>query len=153
MTRLLFFTLLGIAILPACSSNKNAAKTSGTAPGEGITWVKADQLSTVLEQAKAEKKAVFVECFATWCGPCKMMDKQVFRKKVVYDYLNAHFLNYHLDVDQPEGKKIAGKYKVLGIPTVLFLDPDGKVLKRQVGLMDEGQFQDLSEEAFGKMGG
>ena len=34
-----------------------------------------------LAKAKAEKKLVFVDCYTTWCGPCKMMTTKIFPMK------------------------------------------------------------------------
>ena len=38
-------------------------------------------LKEALEQAKAQGKMVFVDCYTTWCGPCKMMAQEVFSLK------------------------------------------------------------------------
>jgi thiol:disulfide interchange protein len=37
----------------------------------GLSWAQ------VKEKAKAENKYIFMDCYATWCGPCKAMDKNV----------------------------------------------------------------------------
>ena len=38
---------------------------------QGLSW------KDILAKAKAEHKYIFVDCYATWCGPCKYMDKNV----------------------------------------------------------------------------
>lgn len=48
------------------------------------------------EKAKAEQKLIFVDAFASWCGPCKRMAAQVFPDPQVGDYFNANFVNLKL---------------------------------------------------------
>ena len=40
----------------------------------------------LLEKANKENKLVFVDCFTTWCGPCKWMAKNVFTNDTVADF-------------------------------------------------------------------
>lgn len=58
---------------------------------------------------------------ASWCGPCKMMDRNVFVKKSVGDYYNSTFVNARFDMEKGEGIEIAQKYMVRSYPTYLFL--------------------------------
>lgn len=46
-----------------------------------------------MEKAKAENKLVFMDCYTTWCGPCRMMASQVFTQQKVGDMLE----NLHID--------------------------------------------------------
>ena len=45
-----------------------------------------------LAQAKAEKKMVFMDCYTSWCGPCKNMTNNVFPQKAAGDYFNPRFV-------------------------------------------------------------
>ena len=47
-----------------------------------------------LAQAKAEKKMVFMDCYTSWCGPCKNMTNNVFPQKAAGDYFNPRFVPY-----------------------------------------------------------
>ena len=40
-------------------------------------------LEKALEKAKSEHKKVFVDCYTSWCGPCKMMAEKVLPLKEV----------------------------------------------------------------------
>lgn len=66
---------------------------------------KSISLKEALEQAKAQGKMVFVDCYTTWCGPCKMMAEQVFPQKAAGDFFNARFVNVKFDMEKGEGKE------------------------------------------------
>ena len=46
----------------------------------------------ILKQAKKEKKLIFVDCYTSWCGPCKMLAKNVFTQDKVADFYNTEFV-------------------------------------------------------------
>ena len=83
-------------------------------------------------QAKAENKLIFVDVFTTWCGPCKMLDSQVFSDKETGQRMNAFFVNYKADAESG-GRAIASKYGVNAYPTGLFLDAEGNLLHKFIG--------------------
>ena len=44
-------------------------------------------------QAQAEKKAIFVDVYTSWCGPCKRMDREVFGKADVGRYMDLSLIH------------------------------------------------------------
>src|SRR5258708_37526579 len=46
----------------------------------------------ILVKAQKEKKLVFVDVVATWCGPCKMMDRDVYSNQKVADEIRGNFI-------------------------------------------------------------
>ena len=53
---------------------------------------------------------MFIDAYATWCGPCKYMDKNVFSNAEVAAYYNKNFVSYKLDVDkEPPDKHFEGQ--------------------------------------------
>lgn len=117
--------LIGIlCILFACSVGK--------ASGQGITFIDG-KLKDAIAQAKAENKMVLVDFMADWCGPCKMMDEKVFSSPVAGEYCNKHFVCVKVNVDKE--KSVAKRYRVNQMPTLLFLDADGKEVKRSLGAL------------------
>ena len=113
---------------------------------DGIKFGKHSFVQT-LEQAKKENKLIFLDAFASWCGPCKLLDQNVFPKKEVGDYFNANFLNLHIDMEKGEGIEIAKKYSIYSYPTLLFIDGDGKVVYKAAGYMSPQELISIAKEA------
>ena len=91
------------------------------------TWKEA------LEEAAKHDKILFVDSYTTWCGPCKAMAKNVFTKEEVGKFFNANFINLKLDMESQDGRAFDSKYPVSAYPTLFFIDPKGKVIKKVVG--------------------
>lgn len=106
---------------------------------EQITFEKA------LEKAKVEDKIIFVDAYASWCGPCKAMARNVFTLKTVGDFYNKSFINLKLDMEKPEGAYVLRNYPVNAYPTLLFIDADGKLIHKKVGGMDDRNFLGLGK--------
>ena len=87
-----------------------------------------------LTQAKKEKKAVFVDFYAHWCEPCKIMEKEVFSMPEVGEYLNRKFVCCKLNVEASENKETVQTYQVSVLPTMLFLNEKGEVLRTLNGV-------------------
>lgn len=101
----------------------------------------------ILAKAKLEKKLVFIDAYADWCGPCKLMEKNVFPLPAVKEYYNANFINARFDMEKGEGPDIALKYGVRSYPSYLFLNGDGKVIMKNYGYMGEQDFIAIAKEA------
>ena len=117
--------------------------------GQGIEFFHGT-FAEALEKAQEEDKAIFVDAFTTWCGPCKRMSKNVFPQKVVGDYYNANFINLKLDMEKEEGMKFGLKYPVSAYPTFYYIKPDGEVLFTTKGGRQAEQFIDLGKQALSR---
>ena len=95
-------------------------------------------LTKALELAKSEKKLVFIDCYTSWCGPCKIMAKEVLPQKEVGDFLNELFVCVKYDMEEGEGPELAKKYKVDAYPTFLLLNADGELINSIVGMTPMG---------------
>jgi thioredoxin-related protein len=101
----------------------------------GIEWSSLS-LEKAIEQAKNEDKLVFIDVFATWCGPCKYLDKKVFPDAALSEFFNAEFINLEIDGERGEGPDLMRQFELSAFPTLLFLDGEGKLIRKQVGAMD-----------------
>jgi len=86
-----------------------------------------------MSKAKEEGKAMFVDSYATWCGPCKRMSKNVFTKDEVGQFFNENFINLKLDMEKEDGVTFGHKYPVSAYPTLYFLAGDGEVIHKEKG--------------------
>lgn len=106
---------------------------------EHTSWKEA------MSKAKEEGKAMFVDSYATWCGPCKRMSKQVFTQSEVGDFYNENFINIKLDMEKEDGVSFGHKYPVSAYPTLFFLAGDGKVIHKEKGGKDKQKLIDMGE--------
>lgn len=83
--------------------------------------------------APEEPKVTFIELGSVNCVPCRMM--QPVMKQVEQKYPGQVKVVFH-DVWTPQGQPYGSQYKIVGIPTQVFLDKDGKEYARHVGFFD-----------------
>jgi len=127
--------------------------------------------SNIVKQAQEENKYIFVDCYTTWCGPCKEMSKEIFPKKNVGDFFNKKFINvaFQLDTTKKDNadviasRRVAAsmkKYKINAYPTFLIFDTSGTIVhkfagggdkdeiiaKVKIGLNKETQYYNLIKE-------
>jgi len=91
-----------------------------------------------LAKARAEKKLVFVDVAADWCGWCTRMDEDVFSNPRVQSAL-LEYVPIKLDADRG-GRKVAVRYSVTGLPAFLVVNGDGEVVGRFDGYMSADAF-------------
>ena len=101
--------------------------------------------SAIQAKAKAENKYIFMDCFTTWCGPCRFMSTTIFPQQESGAYVNDKFISVAVQLDTTakdaddikvwykDGHDIAEKYGVRAYPTYLIFTPNGQVIHRMVG--------------------
>lgn len=100
---------------------------------KGIEFFKGTW-SEALLKATQENKYIFVDVYATWCGPCKQL-KKTFKDEEVGNYYNKNFVNVSIDGETPEGRKFLYQYKIDSYPTLLIVDSNGKVKTKSIGFL------------------
>ena len=115
------------------------AQSEGVKFEHGLNW------NQIKEKAAKENKFIFVDCFTTWCGPCKYMASTIFPQAKVGDFFNAKFINTKIQMDKTkddseeikswyaEADRFAKDYKVKAYPTFLVFDAKGNLVHRIVG--------------------
>ena len=86
--------------------------------------------------SKIKSGKVLVDCYADWCGPCKMLSPII--DEVAKENNTCSF--YKLNVDDNE--EIAREYGIMSIPTLLIFN-DGKLINTSIGLKSKEEINDL----------
>lgn len=109
-------------------------------------------LQEAVAYADSLGKPVFIETYADWCGPCKMMEREVFPDSSVGAFFNENFVNVKVDVDTREGNRFARQYGVQFIPRLMFMHPDGTVIHQKEGFFSPRLFLRMGKRALKKAG-
>lgn len=104
-----------------------------------------------LARATAEEKLIFVDAYASWCGPCKAMAANVFPKKEVGDFFNANFINVKLDMEKAESTEFRKKHRAAAFPTLFFINGNNDVVHKTVGGKQVAALIKEGNVALGKM--
>lgn len=100
----------------------------------GVKFLEETTYNEAIKQAKQAGKMLFIDCYTSWCGPCKMMVRDVFPQKIVGDYFNPKFVCAKFDMEKGEGIELKKQFKVKAFPTFLIIDPNtGNEITRIVG--------------------
>ena len=109
------------------------------------TWQQA------LDKAKKENKYIFLDAYASWCGPCKMMKHKTFTDKAVAEFYNKNFINVAIDMEKSgDGPALAEKYSVEAYPTLIYFHSDGKLIGKAMGFRKSKEFLEMGEQVIAK---
>lgn len=100
-----------------------------------------------LQKARAEGKQIFVDVYTSWCGPCKMMAKNVFTCQEVGDYYNSKFVCLKLDAEKEKTHGFFKHYEAGAYPSFFWLDAQGNLLETRTGFASPEDFIRYAEEA------
>ena len=156
------FLCLSISVFMACNGSKTIKVTSvpsrnthatqkngeskdiGKQPTESVEkeehvegyvqFLKGDNLEGAIAKAKAEKKPVFIDFYADWCAPCKVLEESVFRDYDVADYMNQNVISIRVNIEKGKGAALKEQMYVRVLPTLLFLDSNGDEIARKEAL-------------------
>jgi thioredoxin-related protein len=118
-----------------------------------LTW------KQVMEMAHRDGKYIFVDLYATWCIPCKKMDKEVYVDDSVGIVMNHKFVSIKVQMDTTESDPgiiknwyqtaadFNKKFNIEAYPTFLFFDPTGNLIYRDFGYKTKQQLIELSGRA------
>ena len=148
--------LFGLALVSAPartvalpSTPDRAAKPAPKSAGgeRKLPWLAFDAAT---EKAKKENKHVIVDVYTTWCGWCKVMDKQTYGNAEVATYLTENFVlakvngessaELHYKGKTMTERQFARSVGVTGFPSTFFLKPDAEIIGGAPGFIGPDNF-------------
>ncbi|KKM66280.1 hypothetical protein LCGC14_1482750 [marine sediment metagenome] len=125
--------------------NASTPKRSDEAVPQEIAWL--TDYDNALQQAKKEGTLVVIDFFATWCGPCQMMERTTFVDERVRRRM-MKFVPLKIDVDRQ--REIAAKYGIQSLPTTAVVGSDGNVITGAMGYLDADRLLEVLSRAKSK---
>lgn len=157
----LVFASTGVQTYVADSLAEARAASGLAASSTEILWLRGTEGR--LEQARIERRPVFIDFYAEWCIPCKEMDHTTFVDPEVVS-ASHKFMMLKVDLTSaggggpgrkrprgsgdpsvprgPQNERLRNRFEVMGVPTYVWLRPDGSEIKemRGVGFIDKDEF-------------
>jgi len=100
----------------------------------GIVW---RTYAAGLEESAASGKPVYVDLYATWCVPCKQMDRVTFQDDSVRQLLLSAYIPVRIDIDTRQfDDTLKATWRLRGVPTSLIVTAGGSVIGRRTGYQD-----------------
>jgi len=142
--RLLKFSLLACVIITSCDASSQTTKKKLTPPG--IQFIEEDW-DLALQKAQSQNKLVFIDIYATWCGPCKLLKQYTFTDSAVGDFFNKNFINVSIDGEKGVGPQLAQQFAIEGYPTLVVTDVTGKPVLLTAGYVPVDFLLQFANEA------
>ncbi len=156
MKKLFFFTLSLLLSQQLLANNATAL-----AAGEGIEKVSKEidegikffkgSWQEALDKSAKEDKLIFMDAYASWCGPCKIMAKYTFSDKRCGTFFNENFINFKMDMEKdPDGPRLSRKFNLEAYPTLYFIDKNEKLVHFAIGMHEVRDLLRLGQAALEK---
>ncbi len=136
----LAFTCFGIPL--AIERSSTVEKETLQVEAETLTWT--NSIDAGVATAQDLNKIAIVDLYADWCGACKEYDSVTFKDEEVIKALKSRFVPTRVDFTIPNDTtdEIERDFKVIGLPTILFIDGNGTEIKdsRLTGFLEPKDF-------------
>lgn len=100
---------------------------------DALKWVSFEESRSL---ASSQNKPIFVDVYADWCQPCKLMDKQVFPDDSVKNILTNRYVLAKINGDDPVvGDTLKKMFGIKAYPTYIVLNSSGRERKRHIGFI------------------
>jgi thioredoxin-related protein len=114
-------------------------------PDKGLIFIEPDWQKALVE-AQKQDKLIFLDAYASWCGPCKLLKKNTFPDKGAGDYFNKHFINVAIDMEKGDGPALAKKFHVSAYPTLIITDAEGNLVSYTQGYIKPKQLIEFGKD-------
>ena len=134
----------------------------GLVSAQEINWITIEEAEAL---QKTAPKKIIMDMYTSWCGPCKMLDRNTFQNKDVADYVNKHYYAVKFNAEgnddvtfqgkeytnpnydpakankRNSGHQFAGHFGVRSYPTMVFLAENGEFIAPIIGYKTPQQLE------------
>ncbi len=115
---------------------------------KGIAFEKEGTLfRQAVQKALSQQKLIFLDCYTSWCGPCKMMARSVFPQEQVGNFMNPNYVSIKIDMEKGEGPELQKKLQVSAYPTFIIFNSGGQEIGRFMGGCQAEEFIEKVKKA------
>jgi len=139
-----FVILLTIAFGFGAKAQETLSKSSTQINFIENSWTEA------LKQAARQNKYIFVDAYASWCGPCKMLKATTFKNNKVANFYNDNFVNVAIDMEKGQGPALAAEWGLQAYPTMIIFTSKGKPVSGTVGYIRANDLIKFGQQALNK---
>lgn len=139
-----FITVLALAFCSTVKAQETISKSSTQINFIENSWTEA------LKQAARQNKYIFVDAYASWCGPCKMLKATTFKNNKVADFYNDNFVNVAIDMEKGQGPALAAEWGLQAYPTMIIFNSKGKPVSGTVGYIRANDLIKFGQQALNK---
>lgn len=139
-----------------------AVMATASISAQEINWV---TLEEAVELQKKKPKKIMMDMYTSWCGPCKMLDRNTFKNKDLAAYVNKHYYAVKFNAEGNEvvefngktfsnpkydpakatrrnsGHELARYFNIRSYPTILFLDEKAEFIAPIIGYKKPQQLE------------
>ncbi|MFN3967112.1 MAG: thioredoxin family protein [Endomicrobiia bacterium] len=130
-----FMIIFLAGIVSSSCNEKDTVPHPGATISSEIQWVYS--LSEGLKLSKEKNKPLMVEFYADWCGYCKKLDNETYSNPDIVK-LSEEFICVKINTDKDPDD--ARKYRVSGLPTIIFLNSNGDIIEKVIGYRNSNDF-------------
>src|SRR5437764_6900661 len=141
---------LAIAVAVLIIARVISSRFAASSAVDLVRWVPTDRAERL---ASMSRKPLFYEFSAEWCGPCHVMEAEIFRDATLAALINEKFIPVKLvdrrretGTNPPDVAKLQSLYGVRAFPTIVVVRPDGAP-ETIVGYMGKSRFEQFLREA------
>lgn len=150
-------TLQKLDIIPNIIASSDTSKINEVASYQGhpefLVVRDLNDFKSKLSQANQENKSVMLDLYADWCVACKEFEKYTFPDPEVVDALSETiWMQIDLTDNTPSNLEFQEAFNIVGLPTILFFNQQGKELERSrvTGFMNAEAFAEHSRNTLPK---